>query len=273
MRRLMLRMLKVGSNQFYQVLAIILITTSSTLQLCWAGSAASLSFNGTTDVITCTSDASLDNLRPMTIAAWITPGGYGEGGLGRITDKDPGMILLVCDSTSACANAFDHTAKFVQRFSGNDGTWRFPDAMFGTADPNANWYHLAVTYDGSGGTGADPAFWFNGVSQAVNEQIAPTTTIDDDSAATLRIGNDSGATRTSDGTIAYVHIWNRTLTTQEIQENMQHPGFPANGLVMYQALTDQSGVDLSATQVNDCTFTGTTASASGPPVLGGYDTP
>mgnify|MGYP003394429653 FL=1 len=69
------------------------------------------------------------------------------------------------------------------------------------------WYHLVVTYNGSGGT-----FYVNGVADGSPSNMASI----DGNDTVLRVGSESGGGTYWDGIISYVAIWNVVLTQAEV---------------------------------------------------------
>lgn len=179
-----------------------------------------LNFDGVNDYVSVGSGASLDNIRTLTISAWIYPRSYGSGAapLGRIIDKNQasnGWILFLCQATANCSGTVTNSFKFVQGFSTTGGFW--------TATSNSislnTWTHIAITYNNpSGLTTVNPLMYVNGGAVSIDFTSNGTGTIADDSAITATIGaRNSDTLRQFDGLIDDVRVYNRVLSAAEIQ--------------------------------------------------------
>ena len=98
-----------------------------------------LDFDGADDYVDCGSDASLDNLGPLTVEAWIYPRTIGEG-YGRIYEKVGGAVFYLSDTNSI---------HFAARYQTTDMDNRCVNNLI----IMNTWQHVAVTWDGS----SDPA--------------------------------------------------------------------------------------------------------------------
>lgn len=132
------------------------------------------------------------------------------------------------------------------------------------------WYNLAWTWDASvsnqllGGS----KFYQNGNSVTLVDHVAGTNTINSflGTSKDYLIGSRFNLGDTWDGQIAYLRIYNRALSQDEIKESIKNPEAIVNGLVGYWPLWTIGAKDLSGNGY-DGTIVGTvTASDSGPPV-------
>jgi hypothetical protein len=173
-----------------------------------------LEFDGVDDYVDALSPDPLDDLRTFTVSAWIKPDSMGEGDFGRITDKrnlgTVGWDFFTCSSGAAptCTDAI----RLRQAFGTSGGVW---DSPSNSVARNV-WQHVVVTYN-SNSTANDPSFYINGASVAVTEGTAPSGSYSSDGAVNFTIGNTPDTTRTFDGAIDEVRIYNRVLTSDEIK--------------------------------------------------------
>lgn len=187
--------------------------------------ATALDFDGTDDLIDAGSSSSLDDIFAGggAITAWINPRSWGEADFGRIVDKsastgaDNGYHFHVLSSGNL---RFDHD------FDGGDGQ------MNTTTAPIAlnQWSHVAVVYNRDSAAN-DPAIYVQGVLQNADSFI-PSGTALSDSSHSLIIGNHSDASRTFDGQIDDVRIYNRALSVEEIAQLYEY-GFGDEGAFIF----------------------------------------
>jgi len=209
----------------------ILNGTENPIQNGWG-----MDFDGTGDYINCGSDASLDELGPLTYSAWIYPLTLGEADIGKIFSKqytnfgfystgtNPTMLRFLV--TYATTNLVASSEKNVVSFN--------------------QWSHVAVTWDGS--SEADNIhIYVNGVEvSSYVQRIDGVDARTSDAGQNQIIGSNAASTQDFNGTIDEVRIYNRTLGSGEIMYSYQHK-VPLNqtGLVLWvdfdQQVQDQSG--------------------------------
>jgi len=166
-------------------------------------------FNGTTDVVDCGSDTTIDNIFDSggTISAWIYPESDGEGNNGHILRKGNGWALLItADDGTNCE------IEFYQFFDGADGYWDTAKSI-----PLSDWTYVSVSYD-NGATTNNPTIYVNGISVAITEEGTPTGARDSDVGGDLIIGNNAGVTRTFDGSISDAMLFSSTLTEDQVMQ-------------------------------------------------------
>ena len=166
-------------------------------------------FNGTTDVVDCGSDTTIDNIFDSggTISAWIYPESDGEGNNGHILRKGNGWALLItADDGTNCE------IEFYQFFDGADGYWDTAKSI-----PLSDWTYVSVSYD-NGATTNNPTIYVNGISVAITEEGTPTGARDSDVGGDLIIGNNAGVTRTFDGSISDAMLFSSALTEDQVRQ-------------------------------------------------------
>jgi hypothetical protein len=160
-----------------------------------------LSFNGTNAMVTVPDASSLDLTNGMTLEAWVRPSALGAVWRTALI-KEAGSDL----SYALYAHATDTNQPSGHANVGGDNWTR------GTGPLALNvWTHLAVTFDGS-----TLALYVNGVlasSKPLLGAMAPST-------GALRIGGNSVWGEWFRGLIDDVRVYNRALTSTQIQSDM-----------------------------------------------------
>ena len=163
---------------------------------------AALSFNGTSSWVTVADAASLDLTSGMTIEAWVNPA-VGTGWRTIVLKESAGGLAYAFYS----ANNASRPAGFVHTNS--------DVGLNGTAAVALNtWTHLALTFDGS-----TLRMFVNG-GQVSSMGVSGVATM---SNGALRIGGNAVWGEYFKGLIDEVRIYNRALSTAEIQTDMTTP--------------------------------------------------
>ena len=167
-----------------------------------------LEFDGVDDGVNVGSAAVLDDMRALSITAWIYPTGWGEDVRGRIYAKTG------ANSNNSTFFMVRNTATEIETLSFNIGYL----TTNGSADPANNtislntWWFVAATFkEGDGG----PRIWVNGREATYASRIAEAGTKGNDTSA-AEIGTEGGAT-SFDGLIDDVRVYNRALNADEIK--------------------------------------------------------
>ncbi len=196
------------------------------------------------DYVDADSDSSIDNVFDDggTFSAWVYTNSDGEGDSGRIgtkrTDATNGWeVITNWESSGAVRLAFNHG------FNTQVGQWYSTNREITLND----WTHIAVTYDNSS-TSNIPSLYVNGTSVVITEVTAPSGTRNDDNTYSLFIGNTNTGSRTFDGMIDEVKVYNFTLTADQIKVDYNQ----SMAAVWGTTSTDSSGVGTWSAQNEYC---------------------
>jgi len=218
-------------------------------------------------VINCGTISAIDNINPTTLIGWIFPNDFGEGDKGRIYYRDAGTFMW---GVWIRGTDSDNLLKYQRNFSTTNGKWQTPTSSISTSV----WQHLAITYDNSD-VSNDPVIYLDGVSQTITETTAPVGSAADDSGVALLLGNNDDGSRTFNGRLAEMAIYNMALSAAEVLA-LAHSINPLHirrtNLKAYWPLPGNSSpeADLSGNG-NNGTVTGAIKGAH-PPITP-YDTP
>ena len=167
-----------------------------------------LNFDGVDDSVNCGSGATLDNLAAITVTAWIKADTMGEGGKGRIVVKASGINPtagwhLHVSGTNQLEFRVDYTTTELSRVAAVD------------AIATGVWKHVVATWTGSA-TATNLKLYVDGAEVGYASTTNGVGTRVDDAASNFYIGNESGGTRTFDGLLDDVRVYNRVLSAAEI---------------------------------------------------------
>ena len=163
-----------------------------------------------TDSTLVTTYTALNDLTQLTLSAWYTSRTAGGGSLGRIVDKNNLGNGWNIQSKGAGSMGFE-----FRRWSVTNGEWSFPCPAM-DASSAVMPHHVAVSYDTAGGTGAVPLVLIDGVLRTTTTLSTPAGVATDSEVSDLRIGNRSDLSRTWDGTLADIRVYNRAMTAAEM---------------------------------------------------------
>jgi hypothetical protein len=104
----------------------------------------------------------------------------------------------------------NNTLAFIASFSGGDGKWHTPSGSHSFK----RWTHVAASYDRSSPANL-PRLYLDGVMQTLTTVTTPAGTWTNN-AQPLTIGNGLSGTRTFNGLLDEVRIYDRILTAGEI---------------------------------------------------------
>lgn len=172
------------------------------------GGTLSTDFDGANTRFAVAADAAINDhfaTGGLTLA-FINADSDGESDTGIILSK--GYEFYVSDQSGSAMRL-----QFVQGFSTTAGSWRTTDRVI-TVGTN---YLVAVYYDRTTGTSADPTMWVCDldaetytkltVGSGLTEVSTPSGTVTTDTATGLQIGGASGGSRCFDGNIGSVRVY------------------------------------------------------------------
>jgi len=178
-------------------------------------------FDGTDDFLDMGSDATLDDLGPLTVSAWINPDTTGEGSAGKVIakyDTGTGRWFLEIDDTAPEVETFefnkDHATTDLARVASNSTV------------SLTSWQQVVVTWDGTT-TASNIHIYKNGaeVSYAVTTNGAGAE--NSDAGEPLIIGARADNGNAYDGYIDEVRVSNVVRTADWIKtayNNTNAPG-------------------------------------------------
>lgn len=202
---------------------------------------AGLSFDGTDDIVDGGSATIIDDLGPVTFEAWFYANSLGEGGLGRIFEKQ--------SSTTANGYRLQMNTGNSLIFAVDYGTTDIERRTNTSAFALSTWNHVVVTWDGSA-TAANVRIYINGTEATYASTVDGVGGRNLDNAQNFRIGNTSDGSRTFDGKIDNVVIYNYIRNRPQISYDYNR-GAPVAWWKMDECqggtLNDSSGNNLSGT--------------------------
>jgi hypothetical protein len=200
-------------------------------------------FDGTDDVLTLGSDASVDDFATKSIALWLL----------RDTTAFSEIVAKMIDTNTwgifIRGPGGGNRLGFGHAFSGGNAAWDIG------AISTATRTHIAIVYD-NGSTANDPTFYLNGVSQALNLNPTPSGTANADAAHNLCVGETGTGTSDFDGELSHLIYANELFSAADVNR-ARWWGRAKGGLAVYHPLvTDKLANEGTATA--DATATGTT---------------
>jgi hypothetical protein len=168
---------------------------------------SALLYDGIDSVINCGifKDNALAENGRVTFSIWINPNTVGGGSAGRIFAR--GSVLLY-HSTTALRFQVTGSTNLVRLLATNS-------IIFGV------WQHILLTWDGSV-TAANVHIYVNSKECSYTQTTNGVDPVDN-STAPIYLGNSSAGTRSVDGIIDNVQIWNRVLSAAEIARLYREP--------------------------------------------------
>jgi len=175
---------------------------------------SALEFDGEESHVFCPAESSMNITDAFTIEAWIYPYSYGPDvnfGLGRIFDKSVISIFLNNEFPLYLDQCL------VVQMEHADGTLSISTTPAISLQLN-QWQHIAVSYDGID----EVRMFVGGYNIMSNQPTAPTGSLDDNGDDDLIIGNRTEFTKSFDGIIDEIRVWNYCMNQNEIQTRMNN---------------------------------------------------
>ena len=233
-----------------------------------------IEFDGADDDVLVADNTAIQNIFDGggSISCWINPKSDGEADTGRLYDKGGVMKVFISNEVPSPSGA---KIRFDQTFSGDNGNWELTarDILIN------QWLHIVITYDNSATTN-NPIFYINGVAKTVGSGLSelqpPTGTRTTDAGSDLYIGNRNGASRTFDGAIDNVQMWDTELSQANVTAlytATSKATSPVSGSVGWWKLDDTgTSVVLDYAGSNNGAFRDNTTPSNCVNVDGVYDT-
>lgn len=151
-------------------------------------------------------DTGAGSTEMMSLAAWVYKAGDGENNYGRIMDFGQGDIRWYTGTSER--------VYFATKWNGNNVVqWKTAANQFSL---NA-WAHIVITYDARAPLN-NPKIYVNGVEKSVSlDSGTQSGTYYGIVSQEAFIGNNSDGTRTWEGNLADVAVWNDILDPEEIK--------------------------------------------------------
>lgn len=228
---------------------------------------SSTDFDGVSSRITFGPGSPIDDLPngDYSAMAWIYLDGYGEGSFGRIMQKaGTNNWVWFVDNNNSSSPWDTRTACLSFQISQGGG-----HEQRHQTDTNSiltsTWYHVAFTWDN---TAVSFQYYINGTAANTNTvtNTGGAFSTFSDSSGALVVGNDSGSTRTFDGQICNVKLYDKKLSADEINEIYRNTdSVPANN-IGYYPLRYMGSAEPDYTNNYTGTRLSTASSTNAPPI-------
>lgn len=201
--------------------------TAQSFVMPYPGALTAASFDGVDDYVQAGADPALEVTANLTIEAWISPAGPGNGANGT------GGIIVNREGEYEIARFADGTIQYAIA-NGTPG-WVFVNT--GVVAPLNEWMHIAFTYEASALTN-QIRLYTNGVLAyrgSGSGAIVDVLPAQDD----FRISGRQGASQFFHGLIDEVRVWNVARTGTQIADNFQRRLYGSEpGLLAYFQFVD-----------------------------------
>lgn len=193
-----------------------------------------LDFDATDDYVNCGSTPITDDIRPLTVSAWVKARSRGESSCGHIVSKGG---LFLSGSWVFCVY-YGGLRLLVEA-----GTDLYHNVSI-DFDISANqiWKHVLITWTGGTTAATDIQLYVNSIVISPT-QLQDGVSLVSDAALNLSIGGKAGA-YTFDGQISDPMIWNRILSSSEIQQLADPSNTMLSGLLLPPKRKLYSGITL-----------------------------
>lgn len=162
-------------------------------------------FDGTNDKIDHGAAASINSAANLTVMCWVNP---------VAVAARKGFVSKGSSNCSFCMMFGESGTETDLRvyYSGNPAQGCKASGVF----TNGTWTHVAMCYDGAGGTDAQKMqLYMNGVAQSVTFTTSPPATLQSTTGGLLT-GSDAFNTTFSNTNVAHLKVWTATLTAAEV---------------------------------------------------------
>jgi len=175
----------------------------------WVGGQVdgALSLDGVNDYVDIGVRSSLDNIGPLTYAAWVNPNNL-TGSKGIVIKDHPTNHWMSSKSFHLEATSFGFEVC---------GTSNLRKATLWNTAVSNQWQHVVVTWDGSENA-SGVHIYINGVEPGLYRQANDGISILDDAGTKTVLGKRENGTFMFSGQMDDVRIYNRALTQEEVTE-------------------------------------------------------
>lgn len=164
-------------------------------------------------ILTLGSNTAIDGNKPKTIEVWAKAKAFNDGAI-FTSGASPGTSL----------------GEFTLRTTTTENLWRATfwnnNKDFTLPNSKDEWHHYALVFDGS-----NVSFYYDGELKLAPSPVALNTL-----NGTIKLGvwNSGSGNKYFNGEVDEVKVWNKALTTVEIQQGFHHPANGnENGLIYY----------------------------------------
>jgi hypothetical protein len=166
---------------------------------------SAFSFDGNADFINCGNNSSVNISGSITISSWILANNF---------DNDHGIVSKMNTSGVCAYNLVTSSAFSISPL--NKLRWdNSCDFLFSNAITSNNWIHVVVTFDN---TNSEKKIYINGLLSASNFTAQSSINLNSDNLFIGAHQPSNVANWSWDGKLDDIGIWNRVLTTCEIQD-------------------------------------------------------
>lgn len=182
-----------------------------------------------TDRLTITAAASINDLNPYTWIMWVRPRAFTD--LGRLVDKNPKLLRMngTTEGSGLIRNEVPRattTMVYQYYYPWSLSLWE--------------WHWIAATYDSAGSAGQIGTVYHGnihndfiwGLADPVGGQVDGSGTTNVDNAANLCLGNRNAGDRGCSIDVAFFSMWNRKLNPAELLQQFRNPQLD-NGCVVF----------------------------------------
>jgi len=182
----------------------------------------STAFNGLTSSLTMVPGAAVNGVFAGGgfVSAWIRPATYGEGGQGRILEKDGAGGWQFHVDNGRCTACFRFT--FDTTAAASDGEWLTPASSVSLGA----WHHVALVMNTDNVTN-DPSIYLDGAVVSFSQVGTVTGSYLSDATSVLYVGSNDGADATFAGGLDEVRISTTVRTPQWIATEYANQSMPA----------------------------------------------
>ena len=227
---------------------------------------ASIEFAGGTDRIEVSTYSGMTDIFTGggNISFWtkLNSSMSGNGAALRFLDKTRGTSASPTEGWACYRLSFDASNDLMSFLIRRDG---LSVSNLPLEIPLDEWIHLSLNWGGD--PAVTPVQFHNGINVGSMNSFSGTGPYVPDTNNPVFFGNSPNLDRPLEAEMCYVHMYDKELSVEEINEIMHKPGSIRDGLVGFWPLTDDGSTQRNLSGIgNTGAVTGATNSADGPPV-------